>query len=172
MFKFIICALLTLSLISSCQNENTEEEEEEEEEREELTGPPAGDPTEKYKLVNKTGDRGVVKVILFKSYKKLKSNDQTECAPRTLKNRECLTIKGNQFNLLKIWGDDDELVCGDIATACNPGNYEITKSGLFNYSYHLSTLTGEIPRICTPLECKTPDDDDDDEDKEDNEQDS
>ena len=177
MFKFIICALLTLSLISSsCDNMSDEQAED--------------DPSETFTLVNKTGDDEAISVILFKSSKKREENDQTDCIPHILKDRECLTITGNQFNLIQILGDDEPL-CGTRGASCDPSNSEVTESGMWWWhEFSLSELqeetsseesekekkeketsakeTEEEPKTCTSLECKTPAADDDEGDEGDN----
>ena len=150
MFKFIICALLTLSLISSCNNEDDPKGEDDPNGPAEPTTTPDEttiDPKGKYKLVNKTGDDDVVEVILFKSYEKLKNNDSTECAPVVLQAEQCLTITGGQFHLLQIVLDEEK-VCGTTITSCNPGNYEVTATRLWytfwiEFKYHLSELQEE-----------------------------
>ena len=184
--KVLICTLLLFSFIS-CKNDDNNPDPDDPTEPESVTNPDGttSDPTAEYKLVNKTGDNDVVEVVLFESYEKLKKNDQTDCAPVILQENQCLTIKANQFNLLQIILDEKS-VCGTVAVACNPGNYEVTKTGKWFWAdYYLSELQEETnseeesenkeeasseesnkeseenekaeePKTCVPLECKKP----------------
>ena len=182
MFKFIICALLTISFISCNSDGDDPKDVVDPKDPGTVTNPDGNtaDPTKQYTLVNKTGDDEAVSVILFSSYEKLGKKDQTDCAPRVLTDGECLTIKGSQFNLVQIVGGD-ELLCGDITTSCNPGDYEVTREGwfLWTHSFHLSELQEDTekekpktssnprkksqtaaedtePKTCTPLKCTKP----------------
>lgn len=150
MIKILICSLLALSLISC--NTDGDNPNPDEENPEEIKGPDGGpvDPEKQYTLVNKTEDDEAVSVVLFKSYDKLQANDQTECAPHVLKAGECLTIKGAQFNLLQV-ALDKEIVCGTTAISCNPGDYEVTESGmLWWHEFLLSELTEETKSETSP----------------------
>ena len=173
MIKFLICSLLALSFISCNTDGDNPNPDEDEENPGEITGPGSFDPTKQYKLFNKTADDEAVVVTLFSSQEKLEKNDSSDCAPFILKTRECLTIKGSQFRLVQITGDD-ELLCGDIARSCNPGDYEVTKTGNWFWSdFKLSSLKEdktpsssqnqkadeeeeEESKTCVPLECKKP----------------
>ena len=177
MIKILFCSLFALSLISCNPDENSSNPEDPKNNNG-SDNENGSDPTKQYTLFNKTGDDDTVTVVLFSSREKLKKNE-AECSPVILQNEQCLTITGDQFPLLQVTSDD-KVLCGNIATSCNPDNYEITKTGWWLWAdYRLSKLQEEDitdspssrknekaeeevaadeeeAKACVPLKCNTP----------------
>ena len=146
MIKILICSLFALSLISCNNSENPSNPDDSKNGNgtDNKNGDDTSNPKKQYTLVNKTGDDKPVTVVLFSSREEVRKNE-TECTPVILQNEQCLTITGEQFPLLQITANN-KVLCGDIATTCNPDNYEVlkTRSLLVFVNYRLSKLQEEV----------------------------